>query len=175
MTHADRAEVTWAMADVLRGGRLRAQTYKVLWAFKWDWWYEAVEKVHAFLNPYIRSTLKELKERQQRIKDGLPVGKQRTDLLWSMATELPHEEELRSQVCLIFVPNNDTTSIFIGHCLYYLARNPDAWKRLREEVAAIGDTPITFEMLRNMKHLNGVLNESMTPSLSISCRPKLTM
>ncbi|KAM3504621.1 hypothetical protein MY11210_008292 [Beauveria gryllotalpidicola] len=39
MTHADRAEVTWAMADVLRGGRQRAQCYRVLWAFKWDWWY----------------------------------------------------------------------------------------------------------------------------------------
>ncbi|EGX88220.1 cytochrome P450 monooxygenase, putative [Cordyceps militaris CM01] len=166
MTHADRAEVTWAMADVLRGGRQRAQTYKILWAFKWDWWFEAVTKVHAFLNPYIRSTLKELEERQQRIKDGLAVGEERTDLLWTMATMLPNEEELRSQVCLIFVPNNDTTSIFIGHCLYHLARNPDAWKKLRDEVTSIGEAPVTFEMLRNMKYLNGILNEThrLTPN-----------
>ncbi|KAM3440025.1 hypothetical protein NHJ13734_003460 [Beauveria thailandica] len=160
MTHADRAEVTWAMADVLRGGRQRAQTHRILWAFDWSWWFEAVEKVHGFLNPYIRSTLKELEERQQRIKDGLPVDEERTDLLWSMATMLPDEEELRSQVCLIFVPNNDTTSMFIGHCLYFLARNSNAWKRLRDEVQAVGDAPITFEMLRNMKYLNGILNET---------------
>ncbi len=166
MTHAERAEVTWAMADVLRGGRQRAQTYKILWAFKWDWWFEAVEKVHGFLNPYIRSTLKEVAERQQRITHGLPVGEERTDLLWSMATMLPDEEELRSQLCLIFVPNNDTTSIFLGHCLYYLARNPDAWQKLRDEVTAIGDRPVTFEMLRNLKHLNGIMNESMNPAFS---------
>ncbi|OAA53532.1 Cytochrome P450 [Cordyceps fumosorosea ARSEF 2679] len=160
MTHPERAEVIWAMADVLRGTRLRAQTYKILWAFNWDWWFKAIEKVHGFLNPYIRSTLAELAERQQRVKEGLPVGEERTDLLWSMATMLPEEEALRSQVCIIFVPNNDTTSIFIAHCLYFLARHPDAWRKLREEVTAVGDAPITFELLRNMKYLNGIMNET---------------
>lgn len=149
------------MLDVLRGGRLRAQMHRFMWARDWSWWLKAVTEVHDYVNPYIRSTLSELKERENRIKQGLTVGPERTDLLWSMATHLQDEEQLRSQLCLIIVPNNDTTSIFISNCLWHLARQPEVWTKLRAEVSELGpDTPLTFETLRNMKYLNGVLNES---------------
>lgn len=96
---------------------------------------DAMFEVHAFINPYIRSTLAELEERETRTKEGLPVGPERTDLLWSMVTNLRVEEELRSQLCLTFVPTNETTSIFISNCLYpgrlyHFARHPEAWLRL---------------------------------------------
>jgi cytochrome P450 monooxygenase len=160
MAYPDRAKIAWTMMDVLRGGRLRAQSHRFMWAFNWNWWLNAVDEVHAFVNPHIRATFKEIDEREKRIKEGLPVRPERTDLLWSMASNLRDEELLRSQLCLIIVPNNDTTSIFISNCIWYLARHPDAWEKLRQEVAALGDAPLTFEILRNMKYLNGVLNES---------------
>nr|A0A482NAF7.1 RecName: Full=Cytochrome P450 monooxygenase iccC; AltName: Full=Ilicicolin H biosynthesis cluster protein C [Talaromyces variabilis]QBQ83705.1 ring expansion P450 [Talaromyces variabilis] len=161
LAHPERADIAWTMLDVLRGGRLRAQMHRFMWARDWTWWLKAVYKVHDYVNPYIRSTLKELAEREERIKQGLPVGPERTDLVWSMATHLRDEELLRSQLCLIIVPNNDTTSIFISNCLWHLARHPEVWKKLREEVFALGEeTPLTFEILRNMKYLNGVLNET---------------
>ena len=51
--------------------------------------------------------------------------------------------------------------MFIANCIWWLARKPEAWKKLREEVAALGeDTPLTFDVLRNMVYLNGVMNES---------------
>jgi cytochrome P450 monooxygenase len=160
MLHPQRAKIAWTMMDILRGARLRAQTYRVMWAFNWDWWLNAVDEVHAFVNPHIRSTFKEIDERERRIKEKLPVGPERSDLLWSMATNLRDEELLRSQLCLIIVPNNDTTSIFISNCLWHLARYPKAWEKLRQEVSALGDKPLTFEILRNMTYLQGVLNES---------------
>jgi len=160
LAHPEKADITWTMTNVLRGARLRAQTYRFMWAFNWDWWLKAVYEVHDFVNPHIRSTLKEIEEREQALREGKPVEPERTDLLWSMATHLRDEEELRSQLCLIIVPNNDTTSIFIANCLWYLARHPEAWEKLRKEVAALGDKELTFEVLRNMTFLNGVLNES---------------
>ncbi|KAK0120179.1 hypothetical protein ONS95_011585 [Cadophora gregata] len=160
MTHPDRAKITWTMLDVLRGGRLRAQTYRFLWLLDWNWWLKAVADVHDFVTPHIRSTYKEIEERERRLKEGLPVPPERTDLIWSMASNLRDEELLRSQLCLIIVPNNDTTSIFISNCIWYLARHPEAWDKLRQEVAALGDAPLTFQILRNMKYLNGVLNET---------------
>jgi hypothetical protein len=70
-------------------------------------------------------------------------------------------EGLRSQLCLIIVPTNDTTSMFIANCIWYLARHPEAWEKLRHEVAALGkDAPLTFDVLRTMPYLNGVMNES---------------
>ncbi|KAH6891327.1 cytochrome P450 [Thelonectria olida] len=166
LTDPDRAKITWTMLDVLKGGRMRAQFYMMLWAFNWNWWYKAVYEVHDFVNVHIRSTYKEIEEREQRIKEGLPVGEERTDLLWYMAWHLRDEELLRSQLCLVIVPNNDTTSIFISNCVWHLARNPQAWAKLREEILAHGDEPLTFEALRNMKYLQSCLNEThrLTPN-----------
>ncbi|KAH7015467.1 cytochrome P450 [Ilyonectria destructans] len=166
LTHPDRARITWAMLDVLRGGRMRAQFYMMMWAFNWTWWYKAVAEVHEFINVHIKSTYKQLEEREQRVKDGLAVEPERTDLIWYMASNLRDEELLRSQLCLVFVPNNDTTSIFISNCIWHLARHPEAWEKLRQEVLDHGDAPLTFEVLRNMKYLNCVLNEThrLTPN-----------
>ncbi|EHK20480.1 uncharacterized protein TRIVIDRAFT_49165 [Trichoderma virens Gv29-8] len=172
MTYPERANITWTMLDVLRGGRLRIQMYKFLWAFNWNWWLKAVYEVHDFVNVHIRSTYKQIEEREQRIKDGLPVGPERVDLLWYMASHVRDEEELRSQLCLVFVPNNDTTSIFISNCIWHLARDPEAWQKLRKEVLEYGDKPVTFESLRNMPYLNGVLNEThrLTPNNIVQVR-----
>jgi cytochrome P450 len=65
------------------------------------------------------------------------------------------------------MPTNDTTSMLISNCIWYLARYPDAWAKLRQEVLALGkDAPLSFDTLRNMTYLNGVINESkfMHPS-----------
>lgn len=169
MAQPERAKITWTMADVLRGARLRAQTYKFMWLANWDWWLKAVYEVHDFVNPHIRATLREIEEREKCLREGIPVGPERTDLLWSMATNLRDEEELRSQLCLIIVPNNDTTSIFIAKCLWYLARHPNAWQKLRKDVEDLGDKPLTVEVLRTMTYLNGVLNESKS-SLGFSVK-----
>jgi cytochrome P450 monooxygenase len=77
-----------------------------------------------------------------------------------MASNLQDKEALRSQVCLIFVPNNDTTSIFISHTLWNLARHPEIYEKCRQEVLAVGDAELTFSVLRNMKYLIAILNES---------------
>jgi hypothetical protein len=51
--------------------------------------------------------------------------------------------------------------MFIANCIWYLARHPEAWEKLRHEVAALGkDAPLTFDVLRTMPYLNGVMNES---------------
>ncbi|KAM0342045.1 hypothetical protein ACHAPU_009773 [Fusarium lateritium] len=175
MDNPERADITWSMLTVLRGGRLRIQFYRFLWAFNWNWWLEAVYKVHDFVNVHIRSTYAEIEERKRLMAEGKEVGPERTDLLWFMASNVPEEEELRSQLCLVFVPNNDTTSIFISNCLWHLARHPDAWKKLREEVLACGEEQPTFESLRHMTYLNGVMNEThrLTPNNVVQVRAAL--
>lgn len=89
-----------------------------------------------------------------------PKDSARKDLIWNIAQHVKNPDELRSHLSLMFVPNNDTTSIFIGHILWNLARRPDIWEELRQEVLAHGDEDLSFAVLRNMKWLNGVLNET---------------
>ncbi|CBF80485.1 hypothetical protein AN8411.2 [Aspergillus nidulans FGSC A4] len=158
LVYPERAPICWAMVDVLRGLRLRLQWYKYLWLFRHQAWLDAVEVVHRYLNAHIDRTYKELDEYKRQGKN--PEAADRNDLLWYMASNLQDKEALRSQICLIFVPNNDTTSIFISHILWNLARHPGIYEKCRQEVLALGDAELSFSVLRNMKYLNAVLNET---------------
>lgn len=149
------------MVDILRGLRLRLQWYKYLFLFRHQSWLDAVQVVHEYLNKHIDRTYKELEELENGKTPKTAEDAERTDLLWFMASHLKDKEALRSQVCLIFVPNNDTTSIFISHILWNLARRPNVYAKCRAEVEALGDSELTFEALRGLKYLNAVLNESM--------------
>jgi cytochrome P450 monooxygenase len=123
--------------------------------------------VHDYLNKHIDNTFKELEEMEaiEALEKGkhpeeMEESTKRTDLLWSMASRLRDKVALRSQPCLIFVPNNDTTSIFISHVLWNLARHPDVYAKCHAEIKALGDSELTFETLRGLKYLKAVLDES---------------
>jgi cytochrome P450 monooxygenase len=167
LVYPERADICWAMVDVLRGLRLRLQWYKYLFLFRHQSWLDAVDMVHKYLDGHIDRTFAELAEFEKTGKS--PEQADRTDLLWHMASHLKDREALRSQLCLIFVPNNDTTSIFISHILWNLARRPDIYEKCRAEVEAHGDAELTFEALRGMKYLNAVMNESASiPNLLLN-------
>ncbi|KAI1639213.1 putative monooxygenase [Biscogniauxia mediterranea] len=160
LPHPERAKVTWAMLDVLRGARLRLQLWRIQALLNWNWWFDAVKVVHEFVDVHIDKAYADLEARRKAIESGQDAGPERTDLLWYMASNCPDREELRSQVSLLFVPNNDTTSIFTSNVIWNLARHPECWAKVRAEVLAHGDKPITFEALRQMKYVQAVLNET---------------
>ncbi|KAM0812517.1 putative Cytochrome P450 [Seiridium cardinale] len=59
----------------------------------------------------------------------------------------------------------DTTSIGMRACLYYVARNPDVYKRLQEEVDAFYrdnklDAPITYAQTQTLPYLQAVVKEA---------------
>jgi cytochrome P450 monooxygenase len=155
------------MVDILRRLRLRLQWYKYLFLFRHQSWLGAVQAVHNYINKHIDSTFKELEEMEamERLKTRInpeeaTENTKRTDLLWFMASRLRDKVALRSQICLIFVPNNDTTSIFISHILWNLARYPVVYAKCCTEIEALGDSELTFETLRGLKYLQAVLDES---------------
>ncbi len=157
------------MTDVLRGLRLRLQMSKWLWMFRWKPWFDAIDLVHDFIDRQVDRAYQERAEKdkgndaaQKDSSFGVELKPERTDLLWSMVGNVPEDRErLRSEMLLLFVPNNDTTSIFISNVFWNLARFPDVYAKVREEVLSLGeDTRLTYEVLRSMKYLEGVLNES---------------
>ncbi|THV51506.1 hypothetical protein BGAL_0108g00020 [Botrytis galanthina] len=61
--------------------------------------------------------------------------------------------ELLNQMLNLFLPARDSTSSATGFIFFHLARHPDVWMKLREEVVSVG-APITFDLLKSMKYLN---------------------
>lgn len=171
LLHPERDEIAWAMADILRGLRFRLMMVRLLWLFKHKAWFDAIGIVHTFINRHIDKAYADLAKKKAPA-DGansengsttaIEEKSERTDLLWSM---LPHfgrdRKHLRSEMLILFAPNNDTTSILISNAFWSLARHPDVYAKVREEVLSHGlDAPLTYERLRSMKYLNAVLNES---------------
>lgn len=165
LLNPERAEVAWAMTDVLRGLRFRLMAVQWLWLFRHKPWYDAINVVHNYINPIIDEAYKERTKKQEvgDLADGQHDEKhERTDMLWSM---MPHfgedREQLRSELLVIFATTNDTTSLLLSNVFWNFARRPDVYQKVREEVLSHGpDEPLTYDRLRSMKYLDTVLNES---------------
>ena len=117
-------------------------------------WKKAVAEVHARIDKYVDAAL-------QRRREG--GSSQITSSSYVFADQLVYETQdrlfLRDQLLNVFFPARDSAAIGASCVFFMLARNPDAWQKLRGEVLKI-DQPITFEVLKSMKYLSWVLNES---------------
>ncbi|TGO28168.1 hypothetical protein BPAE_0031g00330 [Botrytis paeoniae] len=67
---------------------------------------------------------------------------------------------LRSQLLNIFLPARDQTAIAVGNIFFNLARHPEVWNRLQNEVSKY-DEPLTYEPLKQMKYAKAIVNESL--------------
>jgi cytochrome P450 monooxygenase len=143
------------MIEMMRGLRVRLLLGKFLFLHRDSKWLEAVSVIRDFIDGNIDKTLAELQDYKATGQES-----KRTDLLWDMARQHQDKELLRGQIIAVFIPSNDTTSILISNAFYALARNPRVWAKLQEEVAALGDAPLNFDLLRGVRYVNWVLNES---------------
>ncbi|TGO12563.1 hypothetical protein BTUL_0086g00380 [Botrytis tulipae] len=67
---------------------------------------------------------------------------------------------LRSQLLNIFLPARDQTAIAAGNIFFNLARHPEVWNRLQNEVSNY-DEPLTYESLKQMMYAKTIVNESL--------------
>ena len=77
-----------------------------------------------------------------------------------LATRTTDKKRLRSELLNVLLAGRDTTASLLGNLFFVLARQPEVWQKLREEVVTTlqGRRP-TYEELRNMKYLKWCLNE----------------
>ena len=63
---------------------------------------------------------------------------------------------------LIIVAGSDTTATTLAFTFYHLAKDPSQQQKIRDELKQMsGGDGFDFEALRNMLHLNGVINEAL--------------
>lgn len=70
---------------------------------------------------------------------------------------------LRDQLVAVLLAGRDTTASTLSWTFYELARHPEAFKKLREEIiSTLGTDQLpTYEDLKNMKYLQWVMNETL--------------
>ena len=66
---------------------------------------------------------------------------------------------IRTELLNILLAGRDTTASLLGNTWFVLARRPDIWNKLRQEVEELKGQRPTFEQIKNMKYLKAVFNE----------------
>jgi hypothetical protein len=121
-------------------------------------WLETCGEVHGIIDGYIQEEI----ERQKNVgAETEGDGTHNYVLLRELVKLTDDRLFIRNELMNIFFPARDTAGILTGNILFLLARHPDAWEKMRKEVLEIGEQDITFELLKSLKYVHGVINESM--------------
>lgn len=126
-------------------------------------WKKACGIVHSYIDVHVARALKEIENSESKAE---PIGagtKQPTRyiLLLEMARQIRDPVALRFQILNVFIPARDTTAVMLSNTLFHLARNPNIWTQLRNDSLALGDRPLTFEVLKSLQLFKYVLFETL--------------
>lgn len=132
---------------------------------------DAVRAVHAYIDGHVERVLAE-KINQKTEKSTTDSKEERYILLNEMAKETQDPVELRYSLLNVFFPAHDAVAVTVNNILFHLAREPEIQARLRADVlAATESQPLSFELLKSIKYLRYIFNESTfqtRPLLKIS-------
>ena len=150
------------------GNRVRLGKLKFL--YRDPVWFQSVDIVHRFVEKHIDTALEAY--RSGKLSDNQlqeDRSSRRCILLQQMVKQTQDKLDLRSQILAVFMPSRDTTAALVSNAFHALARSPDRWKRLRKEVLNAGSEQLSFELLKSMKYLQWVINESTYPPTYLTC------
>lgn len=112
-----------------------------------------VARVHAFVDKYIDMAMERKRSSEKASEE--KANYIFLDELLKMTEDIA---ALRNQMLNIFLPSRDSAASTISFIFFQLARYPEVWSRLRQEVLDIGEEPLTFDLLKSITYLRYVIN-----------------
>ena len=114
-----------------------------------------IELVHSFPNKNVDRILS-----SQKAGLSEKASPKHYVFLEDVVKETQDRDELRGIALDLFIGARDAPAIAITNVFFCLARNPRVWTKLQQEVVALGERRLTFELLKSMTYLRYVINES---------------
>ncbi|KAL8972419.1 MAG: hypothetical protein Q9197_002787 [Variospora fuerteventurae] len=133
-------------------------------AFKRD-----VKYVHDFTDRYVKLGLDWLKK-QDAEKSSSRAG-ERYVFLHELVKATQDPLRIRSELLNVLLAGRDTTAALLSNLWFVLAKRPDIWARLQDEVGELNGEIPTFEQIKNMKYLRYILNEAPTDFTALRLYP----
>lgn len=121
-------------------------------------WTKAYKIVHRFVDKQVKLALKETASEDAGLRSG---ERKRYVLLHEMAKHVRDPIALRYHMLGFFNPARDATSRMVANALFQLARHPHEWIKLRRVALELGDTPLTFENIKQLAEFRYVLHETI--------------
>lgn len=119
-----------------------------------------IKTCHDFADFFVRKALEyreslDLSKGPPEIEEG-----KRYIFLYELVKRVEDPVAIRSELLNVLLAGRDTTASLLSDVWFTLARRPDVWSRLREEVDALEGKHPTIQQIRDMRYLRIVLNES---------------
>ncbi|KAF4635238.1 hypothetical protein G7Y89_g2873 [Cudoniella acicularis] len=129
-------------------------------------WKKAYTEIHDWVDVQVKRALQETEDESQLSSEKGAKSEEsspqpRYILLYEMAKQIRDPVELRFQTLQVFLPAANTSPLILANCLFYLARKPEIWTKLRQDALALGDQPLTFELLRTLIYFRHVFWETL--------------
>lgn len=90
-------------------------------------------------------------------------------LVHEMAKENQDREELTGQLLNVFFAGRDTPAVALSNFFFCLARHPEVWIKVRDEIEGLTVEDLTFERLKSLRYVQHAINEGMLPRRIFSC------
>lgn len=111
----------------------------------------AKKRVYKYLGDFIDASLREAEQ---------GGGEKKKNLLLDMMDMAGDRKGVSDQILHILLASRDTTSSLMSNLFFMLAKKPDAYAKLREEVLSVaGENPPTASQLKEMRYLKWCVNE----------------
>ncbi|KAF4627950.1 hypothetical protein G7Y89_g10205 [Cudoniella acicularis] len=125
-------------------------------------WKKAIKQVHTYIDGHVTRVLKMQRSSGVENSEEKDHPQKQYVLLNEMTKETQDPIDLRYQLLHVFIPAHDATGIAVSDIFFHLARDPNRRDKLRAEVlAATASQPLSFELLKSLKYLRYVFNESL--------------
>ena len=121
---------------------------------------EACAAVHDFIDEYIARALDDMSAGQAKTSKPNNQHKEKYALVKEVGTVVKDKNDLRNQMMNFFIAGHESTAMALSSIFFNLSRSPIAWQKIRSEVIAVGNEPLTFETLKTMQYLRHVISES---------------
>ena len=129
----------------------------------------SVALVHKYFERHVERALQyrklwELKEASEtgKIDDVLQAEREnegRYNFLGELAKATQNRLVLRDELLAVFLAARDTTASHLTNVFFVLARRPDLWLKIREEVESLDGALPTPEEVKGMTYIRNVLSE----------------
>ena len=136
---------------------------------------EAIEICKAYVDKWVDDAVRWREEQDAKKAAGEEKAEERYVFIHELAKQTNDKTRIRDELMNVLLAGRDTTASLLSNMFFEIAKRPDIWQKLREEVAMLDGRLPTYEELKNFKYLKWCLNEcksisSLSPHTSSSVR-----
>ena len=127
--------------------------------------YEGIQTVW----DYVDTRIDEAVRRTAQSRDEPLSSKKQVRIIDELVKASDDKRTLRFLIISLFMPSHENLAIVVTNVFFHLARNQEIWGKLRAEVTAKANRPLTHELLTSLKYLNWIIRESKITKSKRKC------